>query len=213
VLNVPLISVVTATWGRPKTVVEHAIPAVASQTYLNVEHLIVTDGADRDLSWVLASHGYTPGGGRRRRISLGRNWTRPFGNESNGAICRQVGSYLAAGEWIAYLDDDNDWDPCHLQKLYDLTLPAGSADFVYSAFRRPGGGTGGAAPPQVGHVDTSTMMQHWETLVSGSWQPDGYTCDGHLAERLVAAGYKWAFQHEPTVTLHGPNFGRPEPAP
>ena len=97
-----------------------------------------------------------------------------------------------------------------LQKLYDTTLPEGSVDVVYSAFRYASGQVAGAAPPKVGHVDTSTFMHHWSALKHGSWLPDGYTCDGQFVERLVAAGCRWAFQTEPTVTLQGPNFGAPD---
>ena len=39
-----LVTVVTPTWKRPKTVIEYALPSVWNQTYRPIEHLIVEVG-------------------------------------------------------------------------------------------------------------------------------------------------------------------------
>ena len=55
----PLVSVVTGTWQRHDLLME-AIANVRSQTYPNIEHVIVSDGPDQALVWELAQRGIMP---------------------------------------------------------------------------------------------------------------------------------------------------------
>jgi glycosyltransferase involved in cell wall biosynthesis len=205
----PLVTLITGTWGRPRTVLERAAASVAAQTYHPIEHIIVIDGQDEAVRSVLASAGYSDtNGSARRLVSLGRNWTQPFANESNAAICRLVGTYLARGEFIGVLDDDNTLEPEHVAQMVARFAETG-ADIVCSDFWHVGGMMR-SEPPHVGNVDASSFMYRWQALAKSNWQADGYTCDGLLAERLVAAGCSWAVKPGSTMTITEQRHGRPD---
>lgn len=142
-------------------------------------------------------------------VRLGRNWTRPFDNQSNGAIARAVGGWLARGEFVHWLDDDNIWEPSHVAEMVALAAETG-ADMICSDFRAPGGLLGVWDKPRVGCVDASSFMIRADLLAISTWQPDGYTCDGFLAERLVAAGVQWARKEGATMRITSQRFGAPD---
>jgi len=212
----PLVSVVTPTWQRPQTLLAHALRSVAAQTCRDIEHVVVTDGDDAHLTQRLWGAGYDCHGGahgRRRLVKLGRNWSQVYGEAGGvGTTARLAGALAAAGEWIAYLDDDDDWAPEHLESMLKLAEANPGADLLFSAWRQ-GECVIGGPEPKVGDIGTSMMMHRPRLLTVSMWQAlDGYTADGQLAERWAAAGVRWAFKPEPTVTLREHNHGRPEPA-
>lgn len=203
---------VTPTWGRPRTVTERAIPSVAAQDYDGgIEHLIVTDGLDEGLNEVLEGAGYSQAAGTQRRlVAMGRNWSMLSGDGGVGAVPRLLGSFLAAGDYIAYLDDDNEWLPHHVSTLV-TALEESGAHFAYSRWRHAGTDeTGGEMPPGRTRTDSSALMHRAVTLKHGSWWLDGYEADGVLAERWVAAGCSWAFADEVTFILHPHRCGAPD---
>jgi len=204
----PLVSVVTATYRRPRTVVERAVASVACQSYPAIEHIVVLDGPDEETEQALNRSGYLPRG-PRRVVRLGRNWTVPFGNESNGAIARAAGGWLAAGKYVHWLDDDNIWQPQHVAEMVALAEDSG-ADLICSDFAAPGGMLGVWDKPRVGNVDSSSFMIRADCLAVSTWQPDGYTCDGFLAERLVAAGCSWVRKPGATMQITSQRFGAPD---
>jgi glycosyltransferase involved in cell wall biosynthesis len=201
----PLVTVVTATWQRPKLLTERCIPSVAAQTYPSIEHLIICDGQDPKLCAQLGAIGYQARpGSRRRLVELGRNW----GMVGNAA--RAVGAWLAAGDWIAYLDDDNEFDPDHVQMMVREAVDKGAA-LVCTAWRTPDGQVAGWAPPGTNRTDASSILHHRDLLKVACWQPgDGYAADGALVDRWVAAGVPWSFLPEPTLLYHGARNGVPE---
>ena len=198
-----LVTIVTATWGRPRTILRHAIPSVRRQTYPDIEHLIVTDGYDPELNAILAAEGYTPDGDRRRLVWLGRNWSGFINNDGMGDVCRLTGSYLAAGDYIGYLDDDNDLTPDHVQKFVDL-LERDNADLVLCPWDE--------WPDPAAHVaDSNSFMHRAALLKTDSWSVrDGRTADSHLVNRWIGDGAKWSYHTDWTVTLgrHHGGHGR-----
>ncbi len=103
----PLISVVIPTRGRP-LLVTRAVHSALRQTFDRFEVIVVIDGPDeatRDALRVLADP-------RLRVIQLG----------SNGGACaaRNRGAEAARGEWIALLDDDDEWLPDKLDAQMQL---------------------------------------------------------------------------------------------
>lgn len=206
----PLVSIVTATWGRPKTIFEHAIPSVAAQDYPAIEHIIVTDGCDPDLNAALRGAGYTETSPTRRLVSLGRNWTGFSGDGGVGAVPRLVGSYLAAGEYICYLDDDNDLLPRHVSNLAAALERTGTGLVTCAWYDGLTGAVRGGTPPGPEKVDTSSFMHRAEVLKHRSWGLDGYGGDHLLIELWLAAGVTWAYVDEPTMVLNGHRRGAPD---
>lgn len=201
----PLVTVVTATWHRPRTILEHCLPSVAAQDYPSIEHLVICDGPDQPTEHALLARGYSYDyAATRRLVRLGRNWSQIYDDGGVGWTARQTGCWLARGDWIAYLDDDDDWEPGHLSGVMAVAA-ARDADLVLSAFSE--------APnpsPDVGYCGTSMIAHKAGLLALSRWQPDGYTADGQLVERWARKGARWAAHLEQTATLNGHRLGVPD---
>ncbi len=201
----PLVTVVTPTLPRPKLLIERCIPSVWAQTYSPIEHLVIFDGLNPVGRMQLADLGYTPlGVGGRRLVECGRRWG------GVGHAARAAGAWLARGEWIAYLDDDNEFLPGHVEAMVGEAERA-NVPLVCTAWRMPDGQTWGWAPPGTNRTDSSSFLHHRDLLKVSSWQPaDGYAADGALIDRWIAAGVAWSFLQEPTLVYHGARGGAPE---
>jgi len=199
----PLVTVVTSSWQRPTTVVAHAVASVNRQTYKRTEHIVVIDGDDPKTVVALRTVGYRMCRGSRRVVELGRNWSSFSGDGGFGSTCRMVGGWMAAGDLITWLDDDNDYDPQHIAEMVPF-FEDGTVGVVTN---------GPAFPAGVGRTDTSGIMCRAEVLkVGGSWLLDGYEGDGRLVERWAQAGVRFAEKHNPTFHLtngyhHGAHLG------
>jgi glycosyltransferase involved in cell wall biosynthesis len=206
----PKVTVVTSTWKRPRTLFKHAIKSVEIQTYPNIEHLIVVDGWDATLMGMLKKAGYAYDKNPKKRITfLGRNWTSMSDDGGAGATARMVGAWMASGEYITYLDDDNDYAPKHIEQSVNAIVEA-KVDLLCSTWIYYNGLIGGGTPLKVGAVDTSAIMHKAELLKLGSWELDGYTGDGLMVERWVERGCTWAFRNEPTMKLNPYRHGAPD---
>lgn len=100
--NAGLVSVVIPTLNRPE-VVRRAVESVQAQTYQNFEIIVVIDGHDPATEASLASL-HEP---RLKVISHGKN-------KGPGAA-RNTGVQNAVGQWVAFLDDDDEWLPRKLE--------------------------------------------------------------------------------------------------
>lgn len=92
----PQITVVIPTYNRAK-VLGMALESVFTQTCPPVEIIVVNDGSKDDTREVLAGYG-----SRIRAI-----------NQENGGLsaARNTGITAAGTEWVAFLDDDDQWVP------------------------------------------------------------------------------------------------------
>lgn len=127
----PLVSVITGTWQRHDLLLE-AIETVRQQTYPNIEHVIVSDGPDPGLlpPRVMV---FRPNGlphVEQRFVECGRHWSG-FLAASQSAVPFQVAQWLARGDLLMWLADDERMTPDHIESLVDL-LEATNSDFVYS---------------------------------------------------------------------------------
>jgi glycosyltransferase involved in cell wall biosynthesis len=198
------VTLITPTWGRPKTILKHAIPSVARQTYPEIEHIIIPDGYDPGLNKILMAEGYFPGGDRRRLVWLGRNWSGFINNDGMGDVARLVGSYLAAGDYVGYLDDDNDLREDHVEKLVELLERDGS-DIAMCPWDE--------WPDPAHHIaDANSFLHRRELLKAGSWDVRaGRTADSQLVNRWIGEGASWSFHREWTVTLNRHHGGHGAP--
>ena len=96
--SLPLVSAVIPTRNRPE-LVRRAVRSALDQTYPNLEVVVVVDGPDP--ATVEALH--TLHESRLRVIALAEN--------VGGSEARNIGAREAAGDWIAFLDDDDEWLP------------------------------------------------------------------------------------------------------
>jgi GalNAc5-diNAcBac-PP-undecaprenol beta-1,3-glucosyltransferase len=99
----PLISIVIATYKR-SGLVPRAIESVRKQTYHNVEILVVDDGSPDNTQLVVES--------------IPDNRIRYIHHEKNKGLpaARNTGIRAAQGEYIAFLDDDDEWREHKLER-------------------------------------------------------------------------------------------------
>ena len=106
----PLVTVITPTTGNP--LLEAALESVARQTYQPIQHLVIIDGSERSPA-------------ARRLIS-----TRsidvielPYSSGLDGFQGHRIygaAPYLARGDLICFLDEDNWMDEIHVESLVDV---------------------------------------------------------------------------------------------
>ncbi len=115
-MKTPLVSVVMPTHNRA-ALLGHAIRSVLEQTETNIE-LIVVDDASTDGTPELLRHLANSDS----RIKILRN------SESlGGGGARNAGISASSGEWIAFLDDDDEWVPTKLRYQLDKLNACSSA--------------------------------------------------------------------------------------
>src|ERR1700693_229523 len=97
-----LVSVITPTWQRHEVLLDRCIPSVQRRQGVALEHIVVSDGPDPDLNVLIPEdvcYFELP------EHDPALHW---------GAPARNFGVARGKGEFIAYLDDDDEWEPLHL---------------------------------------------------------------------------------------------------
>jgi glycosyltransferase involved in cell wall biosynthesis len=108
----PLVTVVIPTYRRPETL-PAAVRSVLAQTIGDLRVIVVDDGG--------GGLPELPDDPRLVVVSLARN-TAVLG------VVRNVGIRLADSEFVAFLDDDNEWEPEHLATALAALRPGPDAD-------------------------------------------------------------------------------------
>jgi len=181
------VSVITATWQRRELLIERCVPSVRAQTYEDWEHLIISDGPDPELA------GDPRLSGERLFVTA-----LPEHEGKLGAAPRNHGVAVAGGELLAFLDDDNAYRPRALEVLVAALDASPEAGFAYGRLNYPQDGRELEVldPPQVSHVDGSTLLARRELFDVAQWEGGTYALDWLLIERWLSAGVRWRFVDE-----------------
>lgn len=132
----PLISVVMPCYNGMRTV-ERSLRSVLAQTHDTLELIVVDDGSRDDSVSVIAAHA-----ARDPRVRL-------ISQENRGpAPARNRGLGAARGEFIAFLDADDTWEPDCLEALLAALLADRDAALAYCGWQNLGI-TGGRGEPFV----------------------------------------------------------------
>lgn len=115
----PEVLVVMPTYKRPDQL-RLAVESALQQTHGDFYIVVVADGEGLEGA---------PDDDRVLKVSLERN-TATLG------LVRNVGIRLADSDFIAFLDDDNTWEPRHLELLVDALKASPDALGAYSTARR-----------------------------------------------------------------------------
>jgi len=99
-----LVSIIIPTYNRA-SLLSRAIKSVINQTYSNWEALIIADNCTDDTSKVLDVYR------EDSKIQI-----TELAENVGGAKARNIGLRKARGEYISFLDDDDEWNP---EKIYD----------------------------------------------------------------------------------------------
>lgn len=116
-MNPATISVVIPTHNRPQAL-GHAVASVAGQTRQADEIVIVDDGSTPPVDPSPFTDGQLTVIVVRNESSLG------------AAGARNAGVSAATGEFIAFLDDDDTWDPAKLELVTECLMQHDTADVV-----------------------------------------------------------------------------------
>jgi GT2 family glycosyltransferase len=116
----PLISVVMPVYNTPPVLLEAAVASVLSQSHDQLELLLVDDGSS-DQSTLSSLNAIAASDFRASVITMGKN--------SGIVAATNRGVEAAGGEWIVFLDHDDELAP---QALRWIASTASEADLVYS---------------------------------------------------------------------------------
>ncbi|MBV9309839.1 MAG: glycosyltransferase, partial [Solirubrobacterales bacterium] len=180
----PLVSVVVPTYRRPRAFAR-ALESILAQSYRNLEVVVVGDACPlledvmasiddpRVRHWNLSTH-YGDGGASPRNYAL---------------------KTMARGTLIAYLDDDNRWQPDHLDSIVELLRDRGPM-FAFASLTM-GGEEIICRRPRRMQIDTSALV-HQRSLLErfGYWRP-GATHDWELVSRW--RDESWSASLKPSV--------------
>ena len=115
----PLVSVIIPTRNR-SSLLERALKSVTAQTYKDWE-IIIIDDASSD--------------GTENAVSVFQNGIIRYirlSERKGGAVARNTGIKEAKGEFIAFLDDDDEWLPEKLEKQMNVILRDNSIALCYT---------------------------------------------------------------------------------
>ncbi|MFF4905246.1 glycosyltransferase family 2 protein [Streptomyces sp. NPDC001260] len=114
-----LVATVIATHRRPEAL-RAAVRSALDQTVRDQVVIVVDDGAGLP---------ELPADTRLFAVSLARN-------TGVAGVVRNVGIRLTRSRYVAFLDDDNLWEPDHLERALAALEAPGGPDGVYTALRR-----------------------------------------------------------------------------
>lgn len=99
------ISIVTATYNRPKQLASTALPSIQNQSERNFELVVVNDGANPDTKEIVTSF--------KASVDFPVRYVEMAHPSDGFGLCyaRNLGVDVATGDIVTYLDDDNSITP------------------------------------------------------------------------------------------------------
>ncbi|WP_298992128.1 glycosyltransferase [uncultured Pseudokineococcus sp.] len=181
----PVVSVIMPTWNRQASV-GRSIRSLQAQTFQDWELLVVDDGSTDDTLSVLEGYAHFDG-----RIKVTAAQRMGVGAARNRGISE------ARGEFVAFLDSDNTWEPRFLELSLKGAIATGARASFSSIALVGSGGTsyrvGGGRRQQLlvgNHVDLNALLVDRSLLLSvGGFAEDlRRTGDYDLVLRLSEHG-------------------------
>lgn len=152
---IPLVTAIIPTYNRSEYL-KNAIQSVVSQSYKNIEVLVIDDGSSTNYAEAICAE--FP------------NCTYFFKENGGLSSARNYGIKLSKGAYIAFLDDDDFWESSKIEKQVKVLLENPSVDCVHSSVAvvdEKGKVTGkyfGASPHKI-HKRSGNVF--WNAL--GTW--------------------------------------------
>jgi hypothetical protein len=149
----PLVSVIIPTYLQTEALMAKAIPSALTQTYANLEVVVVGDGAPEETARAIAELG-------DERVRYENLTVRAPYPEDQSEFWRVAGTppwnaawELASGSWIAPLNDDDSFRPDHIEMLLSAAR-SGRFEVAYGAIEHH-------------HPDGSSRVEN-------SWPPESH---------------------------------------
>jgi glycosyltransferase involved in cell wall biosynthesis len=200
-----LVSCIIPTFNRAH-VLERAVQSVLNQTYCDLE-CIVVDDASTDETHALLEKIYDP---RLKLIRLEKN--------RGVSAARNCGAREARGQWLAFLDSDDEWLAHKLEEQVKLALDPHEHPLIHSneiwvrngvrvnakSIYEKGGGDQFARSCQSCVIGPSTVM----IKASVFWELDGFREDFEVCEDYefwlrYLASREVSFISEPLIVKYG----------
>jgi len=198
----PLISVYIPTYNRAKILTERTIPSVLRQTYQNFEIIVVGDHCTDNTEELLTNFCDN----RIKFFNLEKRGNYPVDSSERwmvaGTLPTNKGIELCSGDWLAPLDDDDEFSEYHLQVLLEYALE-NNYEMVYGIVEmemRPGEWKIlGNYPPKCGGISRLSVLYHKSLKFLKSdinaWKY-GEPGDWNLWRRMKEAGVRIGFLNE-----------------
>jgi glycosyltransferase involved in cell wall biosynthesis len=123
-MNSPVFSIITPTFRRPG-LLKRNILSVINQTFENYEHIIVDDANEDETEKLINSFN------DERIFLLKHHYQRGAGAAYN------TGLKFSKGKYILFLDDDDEYLPCFLKKMYEsISVSTPETGAVMTGFLR-----------------------------------------------------------------------------
>jgi glycosyltransferase involved in cell wall biosynthesis len=197
----PLVSVVVPTYNRPE-LLKKAVYSILKQDYPNLEVIIMGDKCPTlsEMSWP-----------ERGLVGRVRVFNLPTNHGAGGAVPRNYAIMHSAGQWIAYLDSDNELLPDHLSSLYELARQQNKT-WAFSSMQVDGKDMGFTEPKFQG-IDTSCILHRRDFIRKhGPWksreEAKTYAHDWEIFERWVKANEPWVCSKKPTLIYNAKTSGQ-----
>lgn len=159
----PLISIQIPTYNRGKILTERTIPSILRQTYQNFEIIIVGDHCTDNTEELLRKLNCE----RIKFYNLPERGNYPAAPHDRwmvaGTDAATKGLRLCFGDWIAPMDDDDEFSEDHLEVLLNYALEH-DYEMVYSKVQmemEPGEWKDlGSYPLRCGHISRLSVLYH-----------------------------------------------------
>lgn len=195
----PLVSVRIATYDRTEQLIDVAIESVLKQTYDNIEIVVVNDGPNPRTKAALESLGDP----RIRFSELPHRALYPEDPQLRwmvaGAAAMNEAARLSRGQWIAPLDDDDEFVEDHIEAILQLARRE-RAELAYGALLRRDLDDGTkkviySDPPMMGEFSFQSSL-YLQGLGFFSYDTESWRVeepgDGNLIRRMRDAGVRFS---------------------
>ncbi|HDL18388.1 MAG TPA: glycosyltransferase family 2 protein [Bacteroidetes bacterium] len=195
----PIISVILPVYNR-RHVIMRALNSVEQQSFRNYELLIVDDGSTDGLETVVIPE-----------VLRCPHWRYLKHTNRKVAWSRNIGIRAALGEFITFLDSDDEYLPEHLQLRYDYMLAHPEVDIIHGGVKIDGPEethwvVDAAEPTQKIHINDccvgATLFAGRKVfLESGSFPIVPYSPEYHFLQK-AAGRYRIEKVAFPTYIYH-----------
>jgi len=170
-----VLTIATPTFpGRESDLLDRCMPSVRALDWPVVEHVIVSD-RNPDLRaefdrYVKLNHPDRP----VRFVEINETWRNPETEKLVGAVPWMLCSYLAMGDFIGFLGDDDELLPHHARTHIEAMQAANALWSLSQVDFRVGGNPYliiGDESYELGHLDTTGIMCYKDALSVARWNP------------------------------------------
>ncbi len=202
-----LVSVIVPTFNREQVLLR-ALESVAQQIYGNWELIVVDDGSTDRSEKIFSEWANNP------RLASKLNWISTGGN-FGVSRARNAGAAQARGQWLAFLDSDDEWLPEKLALQMPLTASFkwihGEEIWIRNGARvnppqkyKKSGGRIFEKCVEICCVGASTVLIERELFAAqGGFREDFPVCEDYDLWLKLASRFEAGFVRDPVVRKFG----------